>query len=461
MSGQPPSALLLVTLGDGLPGPLYESTMKLTKEKVAEIKTLISQNKTQPAIAGLFKVSRSVISDIATGRIHRDVEWPEGRIVKKPGGQRKDSKYNPTDERIMELESDIVHLNDELKREHARVKAGAKTTGLFKAVVKEMDLRITPMLALPPAFESRPKKAQIVEDCVMHLSDGHHDQVILPEQVGGLENYNFPISCARAERYVDTVIEWTTDTLVPKFYFPTLWVLAYGDHTCGEIHRAAERSYYRNQFRNCLAIGQLHALMFRDLAAHFERVNVLYLAGNHGRRTLKKDYYGACENWDYLVAEVARLHCKGMENVSFLIPDAWSANININGVGFNISHGDDVRGNGGIPWYGMVRRQKGLIALGSAAGGNRVRYYCVGHHHSASTLSDIDGELMVNGAWTATDPYAYNSLSGYRVPAQWVHGVNPKHGLTWRLNVQLRTDAEKHGPKRYIIDGGRDVGPLQ
>ena len=103
------------------------------------------------------------------------------------------------------------------------------------------------------------------------------------------------------------VVEWTQDTLAPKFYFPVLWVLAYGDYTSGEIHKACERSYYRNQFKNCLAIGQLHALMYRDLAAHFEQVHVLYLAGNHGRRTPKKDYLGANDNWDYLVAEVARL----------------------------------------------------------------------------------------------------------------------------------------------------------
>ena len=91
----------------------------------------------------------------------------------------------------------------------------------------------------------------------------------------------------------------------------------------------------------------------------------------------------------------------------------------------------------------MVRRQKGLIALGAAAGSQRVRYYCVGHHHSASTLSDIDGELMVNGAWLGTDPFAYNSLAGYREPAQWLHGVNPKHGITWRLNCKLRHPNEK------------------
>jgi hypothetical protein len=149
--------------------------------------------------------------------------------------------------------------------------------------------------------------------------------------------------------YVDTVIEWTQDTLVPKFQFPTLTVLAYGDFTSGEIHNATQRSYYRNTFKNCLAIGQLHALMLRDLAAHFESVNVLYLAGNHGRRTAKKDYGGAHDNWDYLIAEIARLHCRGLENVSFQIPDAWSANINIGGVGFNVAHGDDVRSNLGIP----------------------------------------------------------------------------------------------------------------
>ena len=73
----------------------------------------------------------------------------------------------------------------------------------------------------------------------MHLSDGHHDQVVRPEEVGGLEDYNFPVSCCRAERYVDTVVEWTQDTLAPKFYFPVLWVLAYGDYTSGEIHGRA------------------------------------------------------------------------------------------------------------------------------------------------------------------------------------------------------------------------------
>ncbi len=434
--------------------------MKLSKQRVGEIKALLTQNVTQPKIAAQFGVSRSVISDIATGRVHQDVAWPEGhQPAKVQGGQRKVTDYDPTDAKVQDLEAEVVSLRDELVLERRKSKTGAREGGIIRAVVKEMDTRIQPFAALPQAVEFR-RKAQIVEHCVMHLSDGHHDQVIRSEEVGGLEEHNFPISCCRAERYVNTVLEWTQDTLSPKFYFPVLWILAYGDFTSGEIHGHAPRSYYRNMFRNCLAIGQLHALMFRDLATSFEQVNVLYLAGNHGRRSMKKDYAGANDNWDYLCAEVARLHCREMKNISFLVPDAWSANVDINGVGFNVSHGDDVRSQLGIPWYGMVRRQKGLVALGAAAGAQRVRYFCVGHHHAASTLSDIDGELMINGSWVATDAFAYNSLSGYREPAQWLHGTNPRHGVTWRMNVKLRHPNEKQGPKRYKIDGGRDVGPL-
>lgn len=434
--------------------------MKATKKRVAKIKTAIVEGIKQLEIARRFRVSRSTVSDIATGRIHKDVAWPndEPPIPKRAGGQHKSiPDYDPTDERILALEAELIHVTEERNRERQKVKAGAKIAGLFRAVVAEMDRRVKPFAALPSIY--RPEaKARIVEDCVMHLSDGHHDAVVKPEAVGGLEEYDFPISCVRAERYVDTVINWTQKTLAPTFIFPTLWLLAYGDHTSGEIHRACERSYYRNQFRNCLAIGQLHALMIRDLAPYFKGVNVLYLAGNHGRRSMKKDYNAALENWDYLVAEVARLHCKDIRNVSFVIPDSWSANVSINGVGFSISHGDDVKGNLGLPWYGAVRRQKGLIALGAMMG-RRPRYFVMGHHHALATLSDMDGEMLVNGSWIGTDSFAYNALASYREPSQLLHGVNPKYGVSWRLHVKLKAENERKQPVRYLIDNGREIGP--
>lgn len=434
---------------------------KLTPAKVESIKADLAKGDKQPVLAKRYKISRSTISDIATGRIHKDVPWPTGEPVpKRGGGQRKKlQEHDPTNARIMELEAEVVHLTEERNREKARVKAGAKTQGLFNALVKEMELKVQPFKRLPPPIVISRKPKTIEEHVVMHLSDGHHDQVITLEESNGFEQHDFPIACARAERYVETVIEWCTKTL-DNFDFKVLWIPAYGDHTSGEIHGHGNRSYYRNQFKNCLAIGQLHALMFRDLAPHFDQVNVVYLSGNHGRRSTTKDYHGAQDNFDYLIGEIARLHSRDLPNVSFTIPNAYAVNLDINGVGFNFSHGDDVKGNGGVPFYGMIRRQKGLSALHSMSGQQRTRYFCMGHHHVLSGLSDLDGEMLVNGAWVGTDAYATNAFSGYREPAQLLHGVNPKYGVTWRMNVKLRHEDEQRGPKRYKIDGGRDVGPL-
>jgi UDP-2,3-diacylglucosamine pyrophosphatase LpxH len=298
------------------------------------------------------------------------------------------------------------------------------------------------------------KNPRSEEHVVLHLSDGHHDQIVTPEECGGLERYDFPISCARGEKLVETTIDWTQNYL-DKFNFPVLWVLAYGDHTSGEIHGHVNRSYFRNQFKNCFAIGQLHAMMYRELAAYFSKVCVVYVPGNHGRRSIKKDHHGAHDNWDYLIGEIAKLHSSDLENVEFIIPNSFSCNLDINGVGFNVFHGDDVRGALGIPYYGLQRRQRNMLALSHAQQGPRIRYFCCGHFHKPGSLGDMDGEMIVNGPWVATDAYAYNSFAGYTEPSQWLHGVKPSQGITWRLDVKMRRENET--PKRFLIPNASEV----
>lgn len=432
--------------------------MKLNTNKVKAIKELLADGIPQPAIAKKFGVSRSLISDIATKRVwtHVAVETPR----KKAGGQPKPvPEHDPTDDRILTLEAEVLHLKDERNVIQRQVKAMTKTHGLFKAVAEEMERIIVPMEPLQrlPIEQSQVKKGQIEEHLVMHLSDGHHDQIVEPSECGGLERYNFPISMRRAEHYVDTVLKWTQQTLAPQFYFPTLTILAYGDHTSGEIHGHTNRSYFRNMFKNAFAIGQLHSLMYRDLAPYFEVVNVVYVSGNHGRRSLKKDYNGPHDNWDYMVAETARLHCRDLQNINFVIPESFSINLDIGGVGFQCFHGDDIRSSMGIPWYGLERRQRRIMALNQAMN-THIKYYCCGHFHRPTTMTDIDGELLVNGSWVASDAYVYNSFCGYSEPKQLLHGVNKKHGITWRLPVSLKIDDEHKGPQRYKIDLMDEVG---
>jgi hypothetical protein len=72
-------------------------------------------------------------------------------------------------------------------------------------------------------------------------------------------------------------------------------------------------------------------------------------------------------------------------------------------------------------------------------------------------MNELDGEMLMNGAWVASDAYAYNSFGGYTEPSQLIHGVNSKYGITWRMPIKLKTDHEQDGPQRYKIDRLDDV----
>jgi hypothetical protein len=98
------------------------------------------------------------------------------------------------------------------------------------------------------------------------------------------------------------------------------------------------------------------------------------------------------------------------------------------------------------------------MGVNRVQGGPPIKYYCCGHFHRSGSTSEIDGELLINGAWVATDAYAYNALSAFTEPTQLLHGVSAKRGVTWRLPVKLRSDQERHGPKRYALDLLDEVG---
>jgi len=347
------------------------------------------------------------------------------------------------------LEGKLISLQDQVNRYKGLYQNAQRSQNVFEELAAEAKSVITPIKPLPQAPKLSTKKQVIHEDVVLHLSDLHADEVVIPHQVGNLERFDFNIALARAEYLVDTIIKFTKTSL-DNYKFDTLWILANGDFTNGEIHDAVKHSYYKNQFRNSLAIAQMFALMIRDLAPHFPQIKILCLSGNHGRRTMKKDYPSAWNNWDYLIYEMAKQHCMEINNCDWIIPDSFSANLDIRGHGFCVFHGDDIRSWNSIPWYGIERKTRRLAAL-NATQGQQIKYYAMGHFHNPATQDNLLGETIINGSWVATTPYVYNSMSTFNEPSQLIHGVHDHHGISWRLKVRLRHKDEVKGPKRYKV----------
>jgi len=357
-----------------------------------------------------------------------------------------------TDERIVDLEAKLLKVTNEKAELRRDYKAALLNRGIYRALAEEMQALITPFDALPAAEPRHytSKDRVVDETLVIHLSDEHADEVVEPHKVGNLETFNFPIALCRAENYVDSIIDWTQHTLT-NHRFKRAVILSNGDHTSGQIHNGEGRSYHGNMFKNALAIGQMQALMVRDLAPFFEKVDVVCLSGNHGRRTEKKNYDGARDNWDYMISEIASMHARDIKNVKFHIPDCWSLILDIEGYGFCVAHGDDIKSWNGIPYYGIERKTRRLVSLHNSIG-KRVHYFVFGHFHAMTMAADLKGETIINGAFPATDPYSYESFSGYREPMQLIHGVHPKYGITWRFPVKIKDESrEARGPRRYSI----------
>lgn len=221
----------------------------------------------------------------------------------------------------------------------------------------------------------------------------------------------------------------------------------YGDNTNGEIHDFESKSAFKNQIKNCFAISNVYALMIRDIAPHFKRVNIICVPGNHGRRTKKKDYEDAHNTWDYMIYESARLLTQKIENVHWKIPNSYSVIVKINGHNFFIEHGDDVKSWNGIPYYGFDRKTRRILSL-FASQETLIEYFVFGHYHTPTQLTNLaNSETFINGSWYWTDPYCF-SLGLYTKPSQWMHGVSAKQGITFRYKVYL-TDNPKKKPERY------------
>jgi len=244
-----------------------------------------------------------------------------------------------------DLEEGLLRVEDENRKLRSALKEAKRESTLFKSlasVIKDQP----PFSSFSPYKSSKSlKRNKIKESALLVLSDSHGDQEILSRRVHGLEDYNFDVACLRAERIVDTTISHLHENMY-NYDFDTLYIAGLGDFVNGDIHNAQEHSKWRNALKNSMGVGELFAMMIVDLSKYFKKIVFCSVAGNHGRRQPKKDYRGAQNNWDYLVAVHAATRLQGLIDegrLQVMIPDAWSMGLNIEGWNFILNHGDDMK----------------------------------------------------------------------------------------------------------------------
>lgn len=336
-------------------------------------------------------------------------------------------------------DASLIRVQDENSKLRSKLKELQRENTLFKSLSSVIKSQ-PPFSTFAPYRLNSSGNSKIKESAVLMLSDSHGDQEILSKRVQNLEEYNFDVACRRAERIVDTTISHLIENM-KNYKFERLYIFGLGDYVNGDIHKATEHSKWKNSIKNAMGVGELFAMMITDLSRYFPEIVFVSVSGNHGRKSIKKNYRGAQDNWDYLVAMHTATRLSGLmeqNRLKFIIPDSWSAGVDIYGWNFLLNHGDDIRSWNSIPHYGIERKTRRLNAIG-AVKGIIPNYFLYGHFHTSAVSQHTNGEVIMNGSWAATDEYALESLGAYSEPYQWLFGVHPKYGISWRLPIKLRS----------------------
>lgn len=164
--------------------------------------------------------------------------------------------------------------------------------------------------------------------------------------------------------------------------------------------------------------------------------------GNHGRVGRKGESPASC-NFDRLLYHLIELRLAAAQpkltNYECKFEEAFFQVVETRGgLTHLLVHGDDIKGWGGLPFYGLQR----AVAKYGMMLQRPVNYLHCGHHHTEAAMSSGVGECLVNGNWIGASMFSAKILVEANVPAQMVHGFAEGYGLTWSQKIYLKTRDE-------------------
>lgn len=297
----------------------------------------------------------------------------------------------------------------------------------------------------PKYRAAKPKKKLPSRSVVVPVYDQQFGQLVRPDDTpGGRGKFDTSVFDTRLERWLEGVTGNIRD-YAQSHRIEELIIPLGGDQVEGdEIFPGQSWQLELDPARQVWELAGKSELAFRELIRFAkEEVGIPWVAfyavpGNHGKVGGKRS--GArpsTYNWDWLYQMILRDKLRKEPINEFIIEPAGAIFFYAAGVEFQAIHGEQIKGWGGIPFYGIARHDAKSVRLH-----NRIfRYLLMGHIHQPAELTTGSGaEAIVSGDWVGA-----NNMSGFITaasrPQQRVIYVAHKWGVTESARIYL-TDAE-------------------
>lgn len=323
----------------------------------------------------------------------------------------------------------------ELRRDHKKL---VELLGKRQEWVSEM-VEAARVPVKTPSYRKRDSRVKNLakrpeRSVVLPIFDLQYGQHVSHEDVAlGRGAFDEGIFDARLAAYVEKVSALLADRAATT-QFTELHIVLGGDLVEGDqIFAGQAWQLEKHPIRQVLdlrvklgsALGYLIEFAHKDLDV--QRVALYGVPGNHGKVGGKRaGAIPADYSWDWLVTELIfdalREHA-----IDLRVNEAAGALLfETLGHKFLVIHGDEIKGQMSIPFYGLVRFDGRAMRLAET-----VYDYCLlGHHHQpASIPNGSGGEFFVSGDWVGGNNLSKHIVAASR-PQQRVLLISAKHGIT-------------------------------
>ena len=295
------------------------------------------------------------------------------------------------------------------------------------------------ILPPPPKYKvRRGRKSTKEQEVVMLFSDAQLGERIEAQEtgkIGGTQGYDIDVFADRLDYWTYKVIKVVESHrgITPIRHGH---IFSLGDVLEGrQIFRGQSARVTDSVMMQFMKGLDLIAVSFRDIAGHFEELTIDWALGNHGRVGMKDEELHYV-NWEFLFAQLLKEKLKDCPNIKWNIPKSWWMVVPIKGWKFYLTHGDDLVRYMGVPWYSL-ERMDGKVTLMLQEQDIKFDYIVMGHHHQSIQWDRPWGERIVNGSFSAGNPFAAKKLQLSTRPTQTMFGVHPEHGISWRYLIRL------------------------
>lgn len=345
------------------------------------------------------------------GRL-RDVTTKEGRRTANRALQVKDLK-----KRNRELEARLLDQEN-----------------LFDRIVAaSTDPLPRPTFRVRASASSKPAR-----HVLLPIFDTQYGQRVVPnDTVGGIGGFDSGVFRARLETYVEKVSalmrSYSAGHRLESMVFALGGDMVEGDEIFAGQPWQLEFDPAEQMIgmRDLLAYA-IDALMEVGASLGTKKASVLCVPGNHGKVGGKRG--GARPkgySWDVAVYRLLKERLSNHPIHNFVIERAGNCTFDVAGNLFGMIHGDEVKGWGGLPFYGLTRHDAKMIRTLNVI----PQYVLLGHHHQPASIPIGYGEHLMSGNWVGA-----NNLSGIvgsNVPSQWAFFVSKEHGVCDRSLIYL------------------------